>query len=80
MSPPLRLLDQVRACCRLRHYSLRAERACVGWIRRPILANGKLHPRDMAAVEEEGFLSALAVRDGAASTREVDHIAQRAAS
>lgn len=25
-----RLLDQVRACCRVRHYSLRTERAYIG--------------------------------------------------
>lgn len=36
-----RLLDQVRACCCVRHYSLRTERAYIGWIRRFIPANGK---------------------------------------
>src|SRR6266849_5350847 len=30
---PRRLLDQVRATLRLRHYSRRTERAYVGWIR-----------------------------------------------
>lgn len=57
-----RLLDQVRARLRLRHYSLRTEQAYVGWIRRFILANGKRHPRDMGAKEVERFLSDLAVR------------------
>ncbi|WEN15443.1 integron integrase [Rhodanobacter sp. AS-Z3] len=56
-----RLLDQVRARLRLKHYSLRTEQAYVGWIRRFILANGKRHPRDMSITEVEGFLSALAV-------------------
>jgi integron integrase len=56
-----RLLDQVRARLRLKHYSLRTERAYVGWIRRFILATGKRHPREMGVAEVEGFLSALAV-------------------
>lgn len=55
-----RLLDQVRARLRLRHYSLRTEQAYIGWTRRFILANGKRHPRDMGAAEVEAFLTALA--------------------
>ncbi|OOG61875.1 integrase [Rhodanobacter sp. B04] len=57
-----RLLDQVRARLRLKHYSLRTEQAYVGWIRRFILANDKRHPRDMGVAEVEGFLSTLATR------------------
>lgn len=56
-----RLLDQVRARLRLKHYSLRTEQAYVGWIRRFILASGKRHPRAMGVAEVEGFLSSLAV-------------------
>jgi integron integrase len=56
-----RLLDQVRARLRLKHYSVRTEQAYVGWIRRFILATGKRHPREMGASEVEGFLSTLAV-------------------
>jgi integron integrase len=69
VTPP-RLLDQVRAACRARHYSLRTERAYVGWVRRYVLANGKRHPRGLGQAELEGFLTALAV-DGcvAASTQ-----------
>lgn len=59
-----RLLDEVRRVLRVKHYSLRTEHACVGWIRRFILANGKRHPRDMGAAEVEAFLSALAVQGG----------------
>ncbi|GFZ88340.1 integron integrase [Dyella caseinilytica] len=55
-----RLMDQVRARLRLRHYSLRTERAYLAWIRRFILANDKRHPREMGAVEVERFLSLLA--------------------
>lgn len=57
-----RLLDQVRARCRVRHLSLRTEQAYVGWIRRFILANGKRHPRELGGAEVEGFLTTLAVR------------------
>ncbi|WP_426661988.1 integron integrase [Rhodanobacter aciditrophus] len=69
-SAPPRLLDQVRACCRVRHYSQRTERAYVGWIRRYILANGKRHPRDMGGIEVTAFLTALATEgEVAASTQ-----------
>ncbi|HEY8329609.1 MAG TPA: integron integrase [Rhodanobacter sp.] len=57
-----RLLDQVRARLRLKHYSLRTEQAYVGWVRRFILANDKRHPRDMGVAEVEGFLSTLATQ------------------
>jgi integron integrase len=57
-----RLLDQVRARLRLKHYSMRTEQAYVGWIRRFILANEKRHPRDLGVAEVEGFLSALATQ------------------
>lgn len=56
-----RLLDEVPARLRVGHYSLRTERAYVGWIRRFILANGKRHPREMGEVEVTAFLTRLAV-------------------
>ncbi|MBB1473258.1 integron integrase [Luteimonas sp. MC1782] len=69
-APPPRLLDQVRARCRAKHYSIRTERAYVGWARRFVLANGRRHPRELGALEVEGFLSTLAVRhDVAANTQ-----------
>ncbi len=52
---PGRLLDEVRRCLRLKHYSLRTEQAYIGWIRRFILANGKRHPRDMGRSEVERY-------------------------
>ncbi|WP_082672576.1 integron integrase [Luteimonas abyssi] len=55
------MLDEVRARLRVRHYSLRTERAYVGWIRRFILANGKRHPREMGEAEVAVFLTRLAV-------------------
>lgn len=66
----LGLLEAVRARCRVKHYSLRTERAYVQWVWRFVLANGKQHPRDMGADEVESFLTQLATRhDVAASTQ-----------
>lgn len=61
VSPPPKLLDQVRAACRARHYSLRTERAYIGWVRRYVLANGKRHPRRLGQAELTAFLTRLAV-------------------
>jgi integron integrase len=55
-----RLLDQVRAAIRVRHYSRRTEQAYVAWIRRFVLASGKRHPRLMGKVEVTHFLTLLA--------------------
>lgn len=55
-----RLLDQVRAAVRTRHYSYRTEQTYVLWIKRFILFHGKRHPREMGAPEVEAFLSHLA--------------------
>lgn len=62
-----RLLDQVRARCRVRHFSIRTEQAYVGWIRRFILANGKRHPNAMGGPEVAAFLTVLATRDQVAA-------------
>ena len=56
-----KLLDQVRAAIRARHYSRRTERAYVGWIRRFIVASGKRHPAILGATEITAFLTSLAV-------------------
>lgn len=65
-----RLLDQVRAALRLRHYSYRTEQAYVHWTRRYILFHGKRHPDRLGAAEVEAFLSALATdRQVSASTQ-----------
>ncbi len=65
---PPKLLDQVRARCRRLNYSVRTERAYVGWIRRFVLANGKRHPRELGAHEIETFLTDLAVRGNVAAS------------
>lgn len=65
-----RLLDQVRQCVRVRHYSLRTEQAYVDWVRRFVIFHGKRHPREMGAVELEAFLTHIAVeRRVSASTQ-----------
>ncbi len=67
---PPRLLDQVRAEIRLRHYSIRTEEVYVDWARRFILFHDKRHPKEMGAGEVRDFLSHLAVeRNVAASTQ-----------
>lgn len=59
--PTPKLLDQVRAVIRVKHFSLSTERAYVGWIRRFILFHHKQHPKDMAETEIREFISHLAV-------------------
>lgn len=65
-----KLLDQVIARLRVKHYSLRTEKSYVDWIKRYIFHHGKRHPKDMGAAEVESFLSHLAVaRNVSASTQ-----------
>lgn len=58
-----RLLDEVRARLRVKHYSLRTEHAYLYWIRRYIRDNGMRHTRDLNGAAVEGFLTRLATRD-----------------
>lgn len=65
-----RLLDDVRNCLRLKHYSLRTERAYVDWIKRYIWFHGKQHPKVLGPKHVEAFLTDLAVsRNVAAATQ-----------
>lgn len=67
---PRKLLDEVRAAIRARHYSLRTEEAYVGWIRRYIVHHGRRHPATLGAADITAFLTALAVeRRVSASTQ-----------
>jgi len=69
-SHPPKLLDQVVAKIRFKHYSRRTELTYTHWIKRYILFHGKRHPKDMGASEIEAFLSALATdRNVSASTQ-----------
>ena len=66
-----RLLDQVRHAIRIRHYSLRTERAYVHWIRAFVRFHGLRHPAEMGHREVTAFLSDLAVEhDVAAATQQ----------
>lgn len=56
-----KLLDQVRAELRVRHYSIRTEQAYVMWARKFILFHGKRHPLEMGKAEVSAFLTYLAV-------------------
>src|SRR5260370_24884507 len=61
-----KLIDQVRAATRVKHYSLRTEQAYTDWIRRFIVFHSKRnagiwrHPREMAEAEVSEFLTHLA--------------------
>lgn len=68
-APGPKLLDQVRAEIRLRHYSPRTEEAYVGWIRRFIVFNAKRQPRELGAADVTAYLSSLAQRGVSASTQ-----------
>jgi site-specific recombinase XerD len=70
--PAPRLLDQVRTTARLRHLSLKTEKAYVHQIKRFILYHGKKHPAEMAEGHIREYLSYLAVeRNVSASTQNV---------
>jgi integron integrase len=63
-----RLLEQMRAMLRARHYSLRTEGTYLGWVKRFILFHGKRHPRDMGVQEVQQFLAYLAVEGRVAAS------------
>ncbi len=57
----VKLLDKMRSIIRLKHYSLRTEKAYLYWAKRYILFHGKRHPQTMGAAEVTAFLSNLAI-------------------
>ena len=63
-----RLLDRLRDRIRLKHYSIRTEKAYLDWNRRFILFNNKKYPRTMGAQEVEQFLTYLAVNGRVAAS------------
>ena len=65
-----KLLDQLRAAIRSRHYSIRTEQAYTSWVVRYIRFHGMRHPSELAEPEISAFLTHLAVdRDVAANTQ-----------
>src|SRR5882724_3259152 len=63
-----KLLDLVRNTIRLKHYSIRTERAYIDWVKRFILFHHKRHPASMGAPEIRAFLSYLAVEGRVAAS------------
>jgi integron integrase len=57
-----RLLDRVRSAIRTRHYSVRTEKAYLGWIRRFVSAHDGRHPVEMGLPEVARYLAHLAIR------------------
>ena len=50
-----KLLDQMRQVLRLKHLSIRTEKAYVQWAKRFILFHHKRHPADMGAQKSAPF-------------------------
>ena len=65
--PAPRLLDELRERIRMRHYSLRTERAYCQWVVRFIRFHGMRHPRELGAAQVTTFLSSLASRGNVAA-------------
>lgn len=64
----VRYLHAVRDQLRLRRFSLRTEQAYLGWIRRFIDANGRLHPRHLGPSQVSSFLTTLASKHKVAAS------------
>jgi site-specific recombinase XerD len=65
---PPRLLDQLRDVIRVKHYSIRTEKAYVDWVRRFVHFSGMRHPRDCGAADVEAFLTHLATQGQVAAS------------
>lgn len=57
---PPKLLDQMRAALRARHYPAQAEEAAIAWARSFIIFHHKRHPATLAAPDVTAFLDSLA--------------------
>jgi integron integrase len=67
-SRPAKLIDQIRAVIRARHYSRRTEEAYIHWARQFIVFHGKRHPLEMGEIEVASFLEHLAVNKAVAAS------------
>ncbi len=63
-----RLMDRVKSTIRLKHYSVRTEKAYVGWILRYIRFHNTRNPATMGEPEVTSFLSHLAVKRGVSAS------------
>ena len=64
----MKLLAQVRAVLRTKHYSRRTEEAYVYWVQRYVRFHGVRHPAELGERDVAGFLSDLAVRGRVAAS------------
>ena len=64
---PPKLLDQLRAEIRVRHYSIRTEHTYADWVRRFVRFHGMRHPKDMGSAEINRFLTHLACEGNVAA-------------
>ena len=58
-----KLLDELRAILRMKHYSYRTEQSYVYWARRYIRFHNMKHPNSMGALEVKSFCSHLAEQE-----------------
>ncbi len=58
----------MREVLRLKHRSVRTEKAYLGWVKRFILFHDKRHPKDMGAEEIRAFLAYLATHEHVAAS------------
>jgi site-specific recombinase XerD len=65
---PPRLLDQIRDVIRVKHYSIRTEKAYLDWTRRFVRFSGMRHPRECGAAEVEAFLTHIATKGQVAAS------------
>ena len=66
--PSPRLYDRIVEVLRVRHYSRRTEEAYLHWMRRYIEFHQHRHPRQLAEVDVNRFLTHLAVEDHVAAS------------
>src|SRR5215510_9517897 len=59
--PKQKLLERAQEIIRLKHYSIRTERAYLNWMRRYILFHHKRHPQEMGPAEIKAVVSHLAM-------------------
>jgi len=65
---PPKLLDQLRAALRSRHYSRRTEELYCQWVRRFIYFHQLRHPAEMGEQEVNAFLTYLAVKENVSAS------------
>jgi integron integrase len=70
-APAPKLLTQLRQSIRLHQYSIRTERAYVGWVRRYVRFNDMRHPADLDARDVTRFLTALANERGVSASTQM---------